>query len=259
MDLFAFPTEVRLNIYSYLLVYSEFIRLKQQAFLLPQGPWLEERVNLCPALLRTSKQVYNEAVSLLYSDNCFHFPEGDESITEYPVGASIAFFLNNIGLLARLLRHVCVTLLDNSSSFDIQHQGIHLKNLDLIIYGCPGIRILEMSLPFTCDFPVPTASLDRIDMRLKALQSLQNVIVNVRWYGGEAEEKSHDEMGLHSDGNEWNRPEGYLAVKLRERGWTVRVTNVPLKKYVWTDADGLPRLDMDDEYIGPSGLEAWGE
>ncbi|KAH8744600.1 hypothetical protein F5883DRAFT_589182, partial [Diaporthe sp. PMI_573] len=195
MDLFAFPVEVRLKIYSQLLVHSKLIHLKKREYPLPARLWLGERIDLCPALLRTSKQVYDEAVSLLYSNNCFHFPEEDKATTGYATGTTLAFFLGQIGLLARLLRHVCVTLPNRSTLLGTQLHEDHVKDLDLIRDACVGITTLELSLPFTSGFPVSMASLDLIDTRLKALRPLQNVIVNVRWYGGESVEASDDEAG----------------------------------------------------------------
>jgi len=71
MNLFAFPVEMRLKIYSELLVHRRPIN-----FSVPFGGDLSsrlcpERVDLCPTLLRAGKQVYGEAISLLYSNNCF--------------------------------------------------------------------------------------------------------------------------------------------------------------------------------------------
>lgn len=248
MDLFAFPVEVRLKIYSQLLVHSKLIHLKKREYPLPARLWLGERIDLCPALLRTSKQVYDEAVSLLYSDNCFHFPEEDKATTGYATGTTLAFFLGQIGLLARLLRHVCVTLPNRSTLLGTQLHEDHVKDLDLIRDACVGITTLELSLPFTSGFPVSMASLDLIDTRLKALRPLQNVIVNVRWYGGESVEASDDEAGDLSGVDDWNHPEGYLAVKLREHGWTVQITKVPPVKEVWTDPDGRIEFDNEDDY-----------
>lgn len=246
MDLFAFPVEVRLNIYSQLLVHPAFINLEKREYPLPARLWLGERIDLCPALLRTSKQVYDEAVPLLYSDNYFHFPEED---TGYDTDTTtLAFFLGQIGLLGRLLRHVSITLPDRSTLLDTQLHEDDVKDLDLIRDACVGITTLKLSLPFTSGFPVSTASLDLIDMRLKALPLLQNVIVNVRWYGAESVEGSDDEVGDLGGVDDWNHPECCLAAKLRERRWTVQVTKVPPVKKVWTDPDDMVEFDNEDDY-----------
>ena len=248
MDLFAFPVEVRLAIYSQLLVHPAPINLEKRDYPLPARLWLRESIDLCPALLRTSKQIYYEAVSLLYSDNCFHFHEEDEEAIGYETGTTLAFFLGQIGLPARFLRYVCVTLPNLSTFLGTQLHEDHVKDLDLIRDACVGITTLKLSFSFTSGFPVSTATLDLIDTRLKAIPPLQNVIANVRWYGGESVEASDDEVGDLGGVNDWNHPEGRLAAKLRERGWTVQITKVPPVKKVWTDPDGRFEFDNEDNY-----------
>ncbi len=246
MDLFAIPVELRLKIYSQLLVHSGPINLERREHPLPARLWLGEEIDLCPALLRTSKQVYNEAVSFLYSDNCFHFPKkGIE--TTYTTDTTLAFFLGQIGLLARLLRHVYVTLPNRSTWLVTQLHEDDIKDLDLIRDACVGITTLGISVAFTSGFPVSTAFLDSIDTRLKTFPPLQNVIVNVRWYGGESVEASDDEAGDLGGVDDWNHPEGSLAAKLRERGWTVQITKVPAVKKVWIYADGI-EFDNENHY-----------
>lgn len=248
MYLLVLPVEVRLEIYSHLLVHSGPIHLEKQEYPGPARLWLEEGIHLCPALLRTDKQVYNEAVSLLYSGNCFHFPEEDMATTGCATGTTLAFFLEQIGLLARLLRHVCITLPTRSTSWGTQLNEDHVKDLDLIRYDCVGITTLELSLPFTSGYPISSSSLNLIDMRLKGLQSLQTIMVNVRWYSGESVEQSDDEMGNLSDDNDRNHPEHCLVAKLREYGWTVQITKVPVVKETWTDPDGMIEFDNEDDY-----------
>ncbi|RKK77230.1 hypothetical protein BFJ68_g16715 [Fusarium oxysporum] len=211
MDLFAFPAEVRLKIYSQLLVHPALINLEKREYPSPARLRLEESIDLCPALLRICKQVYDEAVPLLYSDNCFHFPEEDEAKTGYATGTTLALFLGQIGLLAKLVHHVCITLPNRSTLLDTQLDEDYLKDLDLIRDACVNITTLELSLPFTSGFPVSTTSLDLIDMRLKALPLLQDVIVNVRWYGKESVEASDDESEDLGGVDDWNHPDGCLT------------------------------------------------
>ncbi|KAF6512777.1 hypothetical protein HZS61_007583 [Fusarium oxysporum f. sp. conglutinans] len=249
MDLFAFPVEVRLKIYSQLLlVHPALINLEKREYPSPARLRLEESIDLCPALLRISKQVYDEAVPLLYSDNCFHFPEEDEAKTGYATGTTLALFLGQIGLLAKLVHHVCITLPNRSTLLDTQLDEDYLKDLDLLRDACVSITTLELSLPFTSGFPVSTTSLDLIDMRLKALPLLQDVIVNVRWYGGESVEASDDESENLGGVDDWNHPDGCLTAKLRERRWTVQITKVPPVKEVWTDPDDMIEFDNEDDY-----------
>ncbi|SPJ78060.1 uncharacterized protein FTOL_06449 [Fusarium torulosum] len=250
MNLFTFPVEIRLKIYSQLLVHPALIKLEKREYFSPARLRLrlEESIDLFPALLRISKQVHDEAVPLLYSDNCFHFPEEDEVTTGYATGTTLALFLGQIGLLARLIRHVCITIPNRSTLWDTQLDEDHLKDLDLVRDACANITTLEFSLPFTSGFPVSTTSLNLIDMRLKALPLLQDVIVNVRWYSGDSMEASDDESGDPGGVDDWNHPEGCLTAKLRERRWTVHITKVPPVKEVWTDPDDRIEFDNEDDY-----------
>lgn len=81
MDLFALPVELRFKIYSELLVHCAPIDISNaQDFstrVFGGAPPIlyGEGIELWPALLRTSKRVYGEAISLLYSDNFFRFPD----------------------------------------------------------------------------------------------------------------------------------------------------------------------------------------
>jgi hypothetical protein len=90
MNFFNLPAEIRLGIYSELLVRSEPI-----VFVAGYGPsslplFRAKRDGLCPALLRTNRKLHHEASPLLYSNNRFQFPEiGTKS-------AHIAPFLNQI-------------------------------------------------------------------------------------------------------------------------------------------------------------------
>ena len=218
MDLFALPVEVRLIIYSQLLVHPAPINLNRQGYISLRLR-LQERMGFCPALLRTCKQIYHEAVSLLYSDNCFHFLGGAAGWMGYE---TLALFLGQIGLQARLLRYVCVPFSDLS----LRLYECHLKDLDRIRDACVGITTLKLSSHFTPGHPVSAAALDLIDTRLKAIPSLQNVIVDLRWYGKESVNASDDEAGDPGSVDDWNHPGGRLATMLRERGWTVQVTKL---------------------------------
>jgi hypothetical protein len=69
------PTEIRLKIYSELLVLPEPIKFVA-GFGPPSPPLFRPRWDrLCPAVLRVCRTVYDEAISLLYRSNRFQFPE----------------------------------------------------------------------------------------------------------------------------------------------------------------------------------------
>jgi len=256
---FAFPVEVRLEIYSHLLVHPRPINLENWGYPLPGWRWrVGATPDLCPAFLRTSKQVYNEAVAVLYSHNCFRSLEILEAKPGYPTSTNLTFFLRQIGHLAILLRQVRIEFLNRSAFLGTQLYEDHVHEdyvrvLDLVRGGCVGITTLELSLPFTSGFPVSAASLDLIDTRLKALPALQRVIVDVRWYGGELEEASNgeardDEAGDLGGVDHWDHPDGCLAAMLRERGWTVQITKFPPATEFWTDPHDMIKSDNGDDY-----------
>ncbi|KAI0968496.1 hypothetical protein F4678DRAFT_201264 [Xylaria arbuscula] len=92
------------------------------------------------ALLSTCRQIYNEAIDLLYSDNTFHFPlsyENSHFSFSYMHSKSIRDFSNTI-LVQRLNRitRVSTTTFINSPKFG---------NLsDALAQHLPGLRYLEL-------------------------------------------------------------------------------------------------------------------
>lgn len=70
----SLPTEIRLKIYSELLVLSKAIIFTgHYSYLLP-FMFQPKGYGLYPVLLRLNKQIYREASPILYSNNCFRFP-----------------------------------------------------------------------------------------------------------------------------------------------------------------------------------------
>ncbi|KAH8744448.1 hypothetical protein F5883DRAFT_439922 [Diaporthe sp. PMI_573] len=259
MDLFAFPIEIRLKIYSELLVHCGPIYFPAtfggglSSWLCPEG------IDLCPALLRASKQVYGEAVSLLYSDNCFRFSL-DAASTQ--CHTTIAVFVRQIGAQASLLRHVCIGFPTAPLVEDYGHgselQEVRLNNLDLLRYACPGITTLELSL--RADFvlrnsPVFTESLDLIDTRLESFQSLREVRVDVKLLDWDSDEESDDgtedpEGGEQEDPrvDRWKIHRDSVTRQLCNRGWAVNITKVPRVKEVWVSPDDMFEFDNEDDY-----------
>ena len=232
MSLFGLATEIRLKIFSDLLILSEPI-----VFVPDHGPSLRlfrsgggER--LYPELLRTNKQAYREASPLLYSHNRFVFPDISASTPPAADGALIAPFVRQIGSQASLIRHICLSF---PAFEDYQQKGARLhdaqiKNLELIRDACTGITALELALPVDlADYALlggsPTAAeaLDLFNRRFKDISSLQKVIVNLQVRGGE--------------------DLGDLEKKVGDCGWTVEITKLARK--VWISNDG--RVEFDDE------------
>src|SRR3954470_6747495 len=168
MDLFAFPAEIRLLIYSELLLHHGTISFPATSLRYPH--WID----LCLDLLHVNKQVYGEAISILYSGNYFRF---SPDVASTQCHTALAAFVLQIGARSRLIRHVCVEDCGHDPGFQAC-----IGNLDLLRDACPGMTTLEISLradPILHNSPVFAKSLDLIDSRLGAFQALQKFKVDV--------------------------------------------------------------------------------
>lgn len=247
MDLLALPVELRFKIYSELLVHCAPIDISNaQDFstrVFGGAPPIlyGEGIELWPALLRTSKRVYGEAISLLYSDNFFRFP--DLVVTPGGYSTNVAGFIGQIGAQASLLRNICIrfppTLPGRSHVEDVGREDIYLEDLDLLHDVCPGIKTLGLSLPsaransvlgYSLRF---TKSLDLIHTRLDALQSLREFRVDLRLFGRHPDEESSPEAEGSDDDDsldeerESHRESWRESLRqLRSRGWIVNITKV---------------------------------
>ena len=210
MGFFDVPKEIRFQIYSVLLVHSEPIVLVADY---NNPPSLRSRriYGLCPALLQLNKQAHSEASPLLYSHNRFQFP----NIFNSPDSASIAPFLLQVRSQANLIRHICVPFPNFDVDFQYTSANLHkayVEDLELIRNICTSITTLELSVysdrvnDALRDSPVAEQALDLLDTRLKAIQSLREIIVNFQVYSDE--DLSDDRM------------------KMRDRGWTIEITKL---------------------------------
>ncbi|KAI8948200.1 hypothetical protein F4801DRAFT_469400 [Xylaria longipes] len=246
MNFFSLPAEIRLQVYSELLVLPEPIVFEADSG--PPSPPLfrSNRDGLCPALLRVNKQVYSEASSLLYSNNRFRFPDIFVSISSATNSAHIAPFLRQIGSQASLIRYICITIPAFLVFYDSQQDRVmfhepHIKNLELIRDTCTSITTLELSVPpdpakyAIDDWPLLAAeALDLLNTHLKAIPPLKEIVVNFQIHSDE--DLSDDRMK-----------------KMRDRGWTVEVTKLPKK--LWISIDD--RFEFDDEDDCKAYDEEW--
>ncbi|KAI4252464.1 MAG: hypothetical protein LQ352_004275 [Teloschistes flavicans] len=171
MSFSTIPAEIRLQIYSELLVRSEPI-----VFIADYG--------------RVNRMMRREASPLLYSSNCFRFPAIYPDWPEETT-AHIAF-LDQIGSQARLIRRISMALLalgyppTASNEFDeadIEQLEADVKALELIRDACTGIQTFELLLPgwgiaLNCSANAKEA-LTILDTRLKSFPSLQEITVNL--------------------------------------------------------------------------------
>ncbi|KAI4859703.1 hypothetical protein F4820DRAFT_462268 [Hypoxylon rubiginosum] len=233
MKFFEFATEIRLSIYSELLVLDETID-----FAADHGPpspplFRSKRDGLCPALLRVSKQVHREATPLLYSNNRFWFPQVFSGRTDI---AHIAPFLGQIGSRASLIQHICITFpsFDHSRLRTAELQKEHVENLELIRDTCTSIRTLELLVPpddrsYALGISqIATEATDLLNTRFRTITSLRKVNINFEVYPGE---------DIDDD----------VMEKLRGYGWAVTTTKLPKK--TWISCDDRVEFDNEEDCI----------
>ena len=280
MDLMSLATEIRLAIYADLLIQPDGPINFQENYDQPRSVRLrptEATADLCPAILRVSKQVHAEAISILYSKNCFRFSDlasVDDSTTCHPLAA----FLDEIGVRnASLLRHVCVSLLRNDWFRELQ-----LHDLD-VLRDHPstrlGITMFELSLSLTLelgdlpeasDSPVSSKSLDLVGERLGSFPSLREVKIDLRllgWDESDVDDGKSDrddrviplgqEQEQQEQAQEYGEPLGrhsktrkeVLVKQMGDRGWVTKVTETPLHVSTWGDAEPWWEPEDYDDYM----------
>lgn len=261
MDFFAFPTEIRLKIYSSLLVHYDAINISATVRGELASSLCPARIDLWPALLRVSKQVYGEAIGLLYSHNCFRF--SDPGPTSAQDHTAVAAFLRKIGAQARLLRHVCIGFhpapLAEDHGLDPTIGEVSLNNLDLLRDACPSLTTLELLLPLEradLDFHESATfanSLDLMDTRLKAFQFLQEVKVDITLLDWDSDEES--DVGTEDPENDEQEDVEDDCVKIHslkrrlcDRGWAVNVTKISPVEHIWSDPDDMMEFGSEDDY-----------
>ena len=220
LNFFSLPGEIRNKVYEELLVLSQPVIIDTA-----NDSWHDLRgvlpaakldtSGLCLALLYVSKRVYSEASSLFYSKNRFTLPDL-EPPPGYPLQSAIlTSFLDRIGRQnASFLHHICIAFpaFDNYHIGRVTLQEDSIRTLELIRLNCPNIITLETSLETTTAVEVAidalgspravTEALALVDARFKAISPLKEVIVNV-----------YDEL-----------PNDDLRKKIRDRAWTIKVT-----------------------------------
>jgi hypothetical protein len=237
MILFDFPAEIRLRIYSELLVLPEPV-LFVADYGSPSPLFLSSRYNLCPAILRVNKKVHSEASPLLYSNNCFQFPD---IFTRVPAGigtygAHMSPFLKEIGSQTSLIRRIRI----NFPTFEDYGRGtakLHesrVKNLKLIRETCTNINTLELLFSNSCPLNfadgAPDDALDLLNAQLKTISPLKKIVIK-------AEVFDYDDL---SDD---------LEKKMRDCGWIVEVTKLEVPKHLWADDERGIEFDNEEDYI----------
>jgi hypothetical protein len=206
---FDLPTELLLKIYSELLVHTIRIEFLDSAR-------ITDGLGLYPALLRVNKSVYNEARPLLYSENRF-------LLREYNPGrwcTNLERFVSTFRSQMKFIHHITINF--PAGVVDSDHPGKarllegHVKALEVIRDTFSGITTIEFLLSEQSRFmewdpedprysPIEAEVLDLIDIHLKDIPSLKNLIVTTDSYCKER---------LGED----------LVNKMQNFGWIVEIT-----------------------------------
>ncbi len=229
MHIFDIPSEIRLKVYSELLVLSEPI-----VFVADYGPsppplFRSKRDGLCPVLLRINKRMYSEANKLLYSNNRFQFPDIFTSTPSVTNSAHIAPFLHQIGSQASHIRHICIPFptFDYPQPDSAWLHEAHIKNLDSVRDTCTSIRTLELLVSpgsenyALSDSPIAAEALYLLDTHFKNIPSLKEIVINFEVF---PEEDPSDD----------------LTKKIHDYGWTIKVTK-------WISLDDRDEFDNEED------------
>lgn len=173
MNLLDIPIELRLRIYSELIVQDDLVEFGADHG--PCNPPLSRRVggrSLNPALLRVSSRVNRESVPLLYSLNGFQFPDAyiTSSSSDVPY---IAPFLRQIGANASHLRHLRINFPASFASANRKSPVLHdeyVQVLQLIREVCQNLKTVEI----LCMPPDCILSLYDIDLAADMLKALDD-------------------------------------------------------------------------------------
>lgn len=178
--------------------------------------------------------MHSEANALLYSDNRFRFPEVFTSTPSATTSAHIAPFLYQIGPQASHIRYISIPFptFDYPQPDRARLQEAHIKNLELVRDTCTSIKAIELLVSPDCanyalgDWPIAAEALDLLDTHFKNIPSLKEIVINFEVY---PEEDPSDD----------------LTKKMHDHGWTVKVTNLPKKK--WISIDDQVEFDNEED------------
>ena len=241
MFFFDFVLEIRFMIYSELLLLSEYVVFDVDNSSSSRPLCRVRNGNLYPAILLVNKQVHDEAIRLLYRNNCFQFPD-IHSAQSGRDSALIAPFLCQIGPQASFIRHIYITFptfnnyddfLNNIATVDESFIG----NLKLIRDKCSHITTLELLLRadrlnyvLNSKSAIARDTLDLLSALFTAILPLTEIIIDFRV-------KDDQELYNLNDLSE-------VIKKMRQYKWSVNVTKLP--KSIWRSDDGRASFSGED-------------
>ncbi|CZT47988.1 uncharacterized protein RSE6_08624 [Rhynchosporium secalis] len=186
------PDKIRINIFKRVLVVAQPIYLFQDKGSQKAESFAPERPHRWLALLYTNRQIHDEASMVLYGANHFTFMD-----TANRQGGLLQSFFNcigssNAGLLSRLCINFPIVEYGKGQSGKVMLGEDEIHSLRLLKEHCAGLTTLETLIysrnygslinAGDKDSKFIREALSQIDAQLKAISSLQKVIV--RYYDG---------------------------------------------------------------------------
>jgi hypothetical protein len=229
MPFFGLPTELRLRIYSELLVDPKPIAFAGAYHDSDESLRQINISNLHPALLRTCRKVYDEASPLLYSHNAFQFRAVLALAPAHPYGpARISSFLRQIGSRKTLTRHFSIVFpaIAHLRCTSLKLHEDHIKNLELIRDVCTKVVTVELLIQDPRDYIhslFAAEAMDLLSVSLKHISLPAKTIICVVLYQLEASESQITDTHAMRWQQERNEIVANLVKKMRDRGWPVRI------------------------------------
>lgn len=224
MHFFDLPAEIRLKVYSELLVLEEPIPLAVEY----GDSWRAVRRRhrgdgLCPALLHLNKKTHDEASPILYSRNTFRFPDLLRNIGHKTQVVHTGVFLAQIGSNATLIRHITLpcppNVVERDSSGFFRLPAGYIRNLEVIRDTCTSLSIIRLTMPMYvnivfAEWPIAANLLDLLSPHLGEMSSVEDIVIELVLFDK-----------IKNPKVDVNR--GPLLKNIRDRGWTVQVTYAP--------------------------------
>jgi hypothetical protein len=217
---FDLPIEIRLQIYSELLVQSDVILVPWS----PGGRLVRSEICLYPEILRVCRRIHRETSPLLYSANRFQF----HWIRVAWCQDNIAKFLGQIGAHQwNFIGQVCITFprfhYTDSMATVCDDDLQDLKRIQSAFSGVTTIELHNKGFPPKAetrycgplDTFISVEAIDLLDQRLRAIPSLNKIVVKI------------DRSTLDSKDALSND----LMNRMRDYGWIVEITE--LKDVEW--------------------------
>ncbi|KAI0970838.1 hypothetical protein F4678DRAFT_461967 [Xylaria arbuscula] len=269
MGLLTIPIEIRLRVYSELLVQDGPVHFGAIKGLRNPSLIRSRRHSLSPALLRVNKAISRETIPLLYSRNRSRFPDAyisnmNTSVEPEPGSAwdtsdgpvpYIGPFLRQIGPNASFLRHICINFPAAFASSEplVLHKK-YTEVFQLIRETCTDLRTVEISSE-SSEGIILLLNVDLAEKMLRALDdgclkdipSLEKIVVVHARY-------NIDEEVIASCEN--------LMQKMPSIKWFIELTTAPPSRWIsnygqveFDNADDCFEYDLKRERIEWKGRE----